>query len=110
MGFADVWNRTLVYFGIAEEDEDWDEDGYATEEELAIREVNAGLYLFEGGELLAALAELDTDNAQGELDLPGGLPDLRPRSSLSQGPRGYAEGFTDQCAQAQQFGEGRRIR
>ena len=33
MGFADVWNRTLVYFGIAE-DEDWDEDGYATNEEL----------------------------------------------------------------------------
>jgi cell division inhibitor SepF len=35
MGFGDVWNRTLVYFGIAEEDEDWDEDGYVTEEELA---------------------------------------------------------------------------
>jgi cell division inhibitor SepF len=34
MGFADVWNRTLVYFGIAEEDEDWDEDGYITDEEL----------------------------------------------------------------------------
>ncbi len=34
MGFADVWNRTLVYFGIAEEDEDWDEDGYLTEEDL----------------------------------------------------------------------------
>jgi cell division inhibitor SepF len=33
MGFADVWNRTLVYFGIAEE-EDWDEDGYATNDEL----------------------------------------------------------------------------
>jgi cell division inhibitor SepF len=33
MGFADVWNRTLVYFGIAEED-DWDEDGYLTDEEL----------------------------------------------------------------------------
>ena len=33
MGFADVWNRTLVYFGIAEED-DWDEDGYAPNEEL----------------------------------------------------------------------------
>ena len=33
MGFADVWNRTLVYFGIAEE-EDWDEDGAATQEEL----------------------------------------------------------------------------
>jgi cell division inhibitor SepF len=34
VGFADVWNRTLVYFGIAEEDDDWDEDGYATNEEL----------------------------------------------------------------------------
>ena len=34
MAFADVWNRTLVYFGIAEEDEDWDEDGYVTNEEL----------------------------------------------------------------------------
>ena len=34
MGFADVWNRTLVYFGIAEEDEEWDEDGYLTDEEL----------------------------------------------------------------------------
>ncbi|HET7568373.1 MAG TPA: cell division protein SepF [Gaiellaceae bacterium] len=33
MGFADVWNRTLVYFGIAEE-EDWDEEGYLTDEEL----------------------------------------------------------------------------
>jgi cell division inhibitor SepF len=34
MGFADLWNRTLVYFGIAEEEDDWDEDGYVTEEEL----------------------------------------------------------------------------
>jgi len=33
MGFADVWNKTLVYFGIAEED-DWDENGYVTDEEL----------------------------------------------------------------------------
>jgi cell division inhibitor SepF len=33
MGLGDVWNRTLVYFGIAEE-EDWDEDGYLTDEEL----------------------------------------------------------------------------
>ena len=32
MGFADLWNRTLVYFGIAEEDE-WD-DEYAVEQEL----------------------------------------------------------------------------
>jgi cell division inhibitor SepF len=34
VGFGDVWNRTLVYFGIAEEEDDWDEDGYLTEEEL----------------------------------------------------------------------------
>jgi cell division inhibitor SepF len=34
MGFADLWSRTLVYFGIAEEDDYWDEDGYATNEEL----------------------------------------------------------------------------
>ncbi len=35
MGIGDLWNRTLVYFGIAEEDEDWDEDGYVTNEELS---------------------------------------------------------------------------
>ena len=33
MGFSDVWNRTLVYFGIAE-DEEWDDDGHETQEEL----------------------------------------------------------------------------
>jgi cell division inhibitor SepF len=31
MGFSDVWNRTLVYFGIAEE-EDWDEEPMTYEE------------------------------------------------------------------------------
>src|SRR5262245_2122663 len=34
MGFADLWSRTLVYFGIAEEEDYWDEDGYATNDEL----------------------------------------------------------------------------
>jgi cell division inhibitor SepF len=33
MGLSDVWARTLVYFGIAEE-EDWDDEGYLTEDEL----------------------------------------------------------------------------
>jgi cell division inhibitor SepF len=33
MALSDVWARTLVYFGIAEE-EDWDDEGYLTEEEL----------------------------------------------------------------------------
>src|SRR6187431_3502647 len=36
MGFSDLWNRTLVYFGIAEEEE-WDEDGYVTNEQLEER-------------------------------------------------------------------------
>ena len=28
MALGDLWSRTLVYFGIAEEDDDWDdEDG-----------------------------------------------------------------------------------
>ncbi|MGH3022177.1 MAG: cell division protein SepF [Gaiellaceae bacterium] len=34
MGLADVWSRALVYFGIVEEDEYWDEEAYAAEEEL----------------------------------------------------------------------------
>src|SRR4051812_15920849 len=34
MAFGDLWNRTLVYFGVAEEDEDWDEDGYLSEEAI----------------------------------------------------------------------------
>jgi cell division inhibitor SepF len=35
MALGDLWNRTLVYFGIAEEDEYWeDEDGLAAEESL----------------------------------------------------------------------------
>src|SRR5919205_3834418 len=37
MGLGDLWSRTLVYFGIAEEDEDWieeDEDGYLAEERI----------------------------------------------------------------------------
>ena len=31
MGFSDLWSRTLVYFGIAE-DEEWDDDGLETSE------------------------------------------------------------------------------
>ena len=37
MALGELWNRTLVYFGIAEEDEYWeDEDGYAAEESLEL--------------------------------------------------------------------------
>ncbi len=51
--------------------------GDATPEQLAIREVNTGVYAFKGADLLAALEEIDSDNAQGELYLPDTLPKLR---------------------------------
>jgi bifunctional UDP-N-acetylglucosamine pyrophosphorylase/glucosamine-1-phosphate N-acetyltransferase len=38
----------------------------ASPEELAIKEVNVGMYCFDSQELLAALGELSNDNAQGE--------------------------------------------
>jgi bifunctional UDP-N-acetylglucosamine pyrophosphorylase / glucosamine-1-phosphate N-acetyltransferase len=50
--------------------------GDATPEELSIREVNAGLYVFDGGALVAALNALGADNAQGELYLPDVVPVL----------------------------------
>jgi bifunctional UDP-N-acetylglucosamine pyrophosphorylase/glucosamine-1-phosphate N-acetyltransferase len=52
-------------------------EGDASEAELAIREVNTGVYAFDGGSLLSALAEIDAANAQGELYLPDVLPKLR---------------------------------
>jgi bifunctional UDP-N-acetylglucosamine pyrophosphorylase/glucosamine-1-phosphate N-acetyltransferase len=51
--------------------------GDATPEELAIKEVNSGVYAFDGGALVAALATLGTDNAQGERYLPDVLPAMR---------------------------------
>ena len=45
-------------------------DGDATPEELAIDEVNTGIYVFDGAFLLDALPKLTADNAQGELYLP----------------------------------------
>jgi bifunctional UDP-N-acetylglucosamine pyrophosphorylase / glucosamine-1-phosphate N-acetyltransferase len=46
----------------------------ATAAELAIREVNAGIYAFAGRALLEALPRLAPDNVQGELYLPDVLP------------------------------------
>jgi cell division inhibitor SepF len=34
MGVGNVWSRALVYFGIVEEDEYWDDEAYAAEEDL----------------------------------------------------------------------------
>jgi bifunctional UDP-N-acetylglucosamine pyrophosphorylase/glucosamine-1-phosphate N-acetyltransferase len=51
--------------------------GDATAAELEIREVNTGIYAFDGAALLAALPRLSADNAQGELYLPQVLDLLR---------------------------------
>ncbi|MGH2877593.1 MAG: bifunctional UDP-N-acetylglucosamine diphosphorylase/glucosamine-1-phosphate N-acetyltransferase GlmU [Solirubrobacteraceae bacterium] len=51
--------------------------GDATETELHIREVNTGMFAFDGGELASALAQVRADNAQGEHYLPDVLPILR---------------------------------
>jgi len=45
-------------------------DGDATAQELAITEVNTGIYVFDGAFLLESLPKLTADNAQGELYLP----------------------------------------
>ena len=34
MGMGEMWSRALVYFGIAEEEEYWDEESFSAEEEL----------------------------------------------------------------------------
>ena len=51
--------------------------GDASELELHIREVNTGMFAFEGRPLLRALDEVRGDNAQGELYLPDVLPIMR---------------------------------
>jgi bifunctional UDP-N-acetylglucosamine pyrophosphorylase/glucosamine-1-phosphate N-acetyltransferase len=51
--------------------------GDATEEELRIREVNSGIYVFRGSDLLGVLPRLSADNAQGEYYLPQALDLLR---------------------------------
>ncbi|MGE4427093.1 MAG: bifunctional UDP-N-acetylglucosamine diphosphorylase/glucosamine-1-phosphate N-acetyltransferase GlmU [Solirubrobacteraceae bacterium] len=53
------------------------EPGDATDEELRIDEVNAGIYAFDGRLLLDALGRVGDDNAQGERYLPDVLGILR---------------------------------
>lgn len=51
--------------------------GDASELELQIREVNTGVFAFNGGALLDALPQVRAENAQGERYLPDVLPILR---------------------------------
>lgn len=48
--------------------------GDATDEELQIKEVNAGIYVFKAADLLIALEGITNENAQGEYYLPDTLP------------------------------------
>ncbi len=52
-------------------------EGDATERELAIREVNTGIFCFEAAALGRALERVGADNSQGEYYLPDALPALR---------------------------------
>jgi bifunctional UDP-N-acetylglucosamine pyrophosphorylase / glucosamine-1-phosphate N-acetyltransferase len=54
----------------------------ATDVELSIREINSGVYAFDGGSLLPALRAVGNDNAQGEYYLPDVLPILRAERGL----------------------------
>jgi bifunctional UDP-N-acetylglucosamine pyrophosphorylase/glucosamine-1-phosphate N-acetyltransferase len=53
--------------------------GDASAEQLAIREINAGAYVFQTGPLAEALGSLSSENAQSEYYLPDVLPALRAR-------------------------------
>jgi bifunctional UDP-N-acetylglucosamine pyrophosphorylase/glucosamine-1-phosphate N-acetyltransferase len=56
--------------------------GDATDAELEIREVNSGIYVFGGTELLSVLPRLTADNAQREYYLPQALDLLRADGAL----------------------------
>ena len=58
--------------------------GDATADELAIREINSGVYVFEPGALREALPRLRADNAQGELYLTDALALLREGGGVVQ--------------------------
>jgi bifunctional UDP-N-acetylglucosamine pyrophosphorylase/glucosamine-1-phosphate N-acetyltransferase len=51
--------------------------GDASAEQLAIREINAGTYVFQASPLAEALGKLSNENAQGEYYLPDAIPALR---------------------------------
>jgi bifunctional UDP-N-acetylglucosamine pyrophosphorylase/glucosamine-1-phosphate N-acetyltransferase len=67
-------------------------EGDADPAELAIREINAGTYAFDAGQLADALDGLSNDNAQGEYYLPDVFPALRG------GGQGVAAHLTDDLA------------
>jgi len=72
------------------------EERDATEEERAIRELNASVYVFRAADLAWALERLDTENAQGELYLTDTVRHLaeagRPVETVSTTDAAQAQG------------------
>jgi bifunctional UDP-N-acetylglucosamine pyrophosphorylase / glucosamine-1-phosphate N-acetyltransferase len=79
--------------------------GDATPAELQIKEVNTGIYVFDGDALLSALPRLSADNAQGELYLPQVLDLLRaeghPIAAHAVDDPGLVLGVNDRVALAE---------
>lgn len=69
----------------------------ANKDELAIKEINVGIYLFDAASLFAALKNVKNDNAQGEYYLPDVIPMF------------IAEGKAVRAVAAQSFDETRGI-
>jgi bifunctional UDP-N-acetylglucosamine pyrophosphorylase/glucosamine-1-phosphate N-acetyltransferase len=79
-------------------------EGDASAQELQVREVNTGIYAFDGRALLDALPRLTADNAQGELYLPQALDILaregKPVVAHAIEDRRVALGVNDRVALA----------
>jgi bifunctional UDP-N-acetylglucosamine pyrophosphorylase / glucosamine-1-phosphate N-acetyltransferase len=76
-------------------------EGDATPEELAIDEVNTGIYAFDGAFLLEALPKLTADNAQGELYLPQVLDHADHVGAHEVGDPNLVLGVNDRVALAE---------
>jgi bifunctional UDP-N-acetylglucosamine pyrophosphorylase/glucosamine-1-phosphate N-acetyltransferase len=76
-------------------------EGDATPEELAIDEVNTGIYAFDGAFLLDALPRLTADNAQGELYLPQVLDQAAAVNAHEVDDPNLVLGVNDRVALAQ---------
>ena len=60
------------------------EERDATDEERAIRELNSSVYVFAAADLRDGLAQLDTENDQGELYLTDAIGHLAPPAARSR--------------------------
>jgi len=82
--------------------------GDATPEQLQIREVNTGVYVFSPDALREALVRLSADNAQGELYLPQALEEIRSGggavAAYTVADRRLVLGVNDRAALAQVCG------